>query len=149
MELVKFRDQIYGKHLTEIFLFETLWETFRPIKGIVWNGQALVPDDQQYKLDLFDDNYGYGSIEKKRLCKILTETTELSNAKEMPNPIEFWKWTGQKNVKWWNDRPIIFESACTDKEIQAWRNYLKYLQSRAKTLRRPLKGRLTRRLVPK
>jgi len=149
MELVKFRDQIYGKHLSEIFLFESLWETFRPIRGIVWDGHALVPDDEEYKLDLFDVNYGYGSIEKKRLCKILTETTEFSNAREIANPIEFWKWSGQKNVKWWNDRPVVFETSCTDKEIPGWKTYLKYLNTRPKTLRRPIKGRLTRRLVPK
>jgi hypothetical protein len=149
MELVKFRDQIYGKHLSEIFLFETLWETFRPIKGLVWDGKALITDDAEYKTDLFDENYGYGTIEKKRLCKILTETTEFSNARELVCPVEFWKWTGQQNVKWWKDRPVIFESSCMDKENSGWRNYLKYLNTRAKTLRRPIGGKLTRRLVPK
>lgn len=149
MELVNFRDQIYGKHLTELFVFDSLWESFRPIKGVVWNGKALVLDDMEYKTDLFDENYGYGTIEKKRLCKILTETTELSNAKEFTNPVEFWKWSGQQNVRWWKDRPIIFESSCSDKSDSAWKKYLAYLNTRARTLRRPRKGKLTRRLVPK
>jgi hypothetical protein len=149
MELIKFRDQIYGKHLSELFLFDTLWESFRPINGVVWNGEALVVDDSRFKLDLFDENYGYGSTEKKRLCKYLTENTEISTIHEFSNPIEFWKWSGQQNVKWWKDRPIVFENSCIDRETNSWKNYLRYLNSRAKTLRRSLKGRLTRRLVPK
>jgi hypothetical protein len=149
MELVKFRDQLYGKHLNELFIFETLWESFRPINGIVWNGEALVPDDSSYKTDLFDEHYGYGTVEKKRLSKYLTEITELGSFKEISSPIDFWKWSGQKNVRWWKDRPIIFETSCSDKSDSAWKKYLAYLNTRAKTLRRPLKGRLTRRLVPK
>ena len=149
MELIQFRDQIYGKHLTELFLFDSLWECFRPIKGLVWNGKALVPDDVEYKTDLFDENYGYGTIEKKRLCKLLTESTELSSSKEITNPVDFWKWSGQQNVKWWKDRPVVFENPCVTREQSGWRSYLGYLNTRARTLRQPIRGRLTRRLVPK
>lgn len=149
MELIKFRDQLYGKHLNEFFVFETLWDSFRPINGLVWNGEGLMTDDSMFKTDLFDENYGYGTVEKKRLCKYLTEITELGNFKQIDNPIDFWKWSGQENVKWWKDRPIIFETSCTGRSVSDWKHYLAYLNTRAKTLRRPLKGRLTRRLVPK
>lgn len=145
MELVSFRETLYGKQ-GQLYTFDTLWETFRPITKVGWNGEQFVIVDSEFKKDLFSPEYGFGSLEQRRICRVLTQETELSDFKTISDPIEFWKWCETADVKWWKDRPVVF-SQCANKET--WRQYLSYLNTRAKTLRRPFTGRLTRRLVPK
>jgi len=149
MELVTFHDRTYGKLNGQLYTFETTWDSFRPINGIGWDGRLLVPIDSEYKLDLFSPVYGYGSHDIKAECRRLTQETELSDAKEIRDPIQIWRWYGEKNVKWWRDRPCVFVSQCVSRDSESWKKYLKYLEVRAKTLRRPYHGRATKRLVPK
>lgn len=145
MDIISFHDRIYGKYNNQLFTFEPTWDSFRPISGIVWDGKHLVPDDKDYKLDLFDSYYGYKSSELKSLCRKLTQETELGNARDIQDPIQVWKWYGEPNIKWWKDRPCVFMDSCVDRSHDSWKLYLKYLDTRAKTLRRPFHGRLTKR----
>lgn len=147
MELITFHDRIYGKLNGQLYTFETTWDSFRPINGIGWDGRLLVPIDSEYKTDLFSSDYGYGNLKSE--CKRLTQETELSDTKEIRDPIQLWRWYGEKNVKWWRDRPCVFVAQCISRDPDAWKKYLKYLEVRAKTLRRPYHGRATKRLVPK
>jgi hypothetical protein len=149
MELITFHDRIYGKLNGQLYTFETTWDSFRPISGIGWNGKQLVPIDNQYKLDLFDSAYGYGNLTMKSECRQLTQEIELSNSKEINDPVQLWRWYGETNVKWWRDRPCVFASPCVLRDNNSWKKYLKYLDVRSKTLRRPYNGRATKRLVPK
>ena len=149
MELITFHDRIYGKLNGKLYTFETTWDCFRPINGIGWNGKLLVPIDGDYKIDLFSPDYGYGSLTVKAECRRLTQETELSEAKEIKDPIQLWRWYGETNVKWWRDRPCVFASPCVCRDSESWKYYLKYLETRAKTLRRPCHGRATKRLLPK
>jgi hypothetical protein len=149
MELVTFHDRIYGKYNRQLFTFESTWDSFRPISGIGWNGKCMVPIDSEYKSNLLDSFYGYGNLEMKALCRKLTNETELENAKDIKDPIHLWRWYGEKNSKWWRDRLCVFTSACVERDSVAWKKYLNYLEVRAKTLRRPFKGRMTKRLLPK
>jgi hypothetical protein len=149
MELVTFHDRIYGKYQGQLFTFESTWDSFRPIAGVGWNGKIMVPLDRDYKFNLLDPFYGYGSLEMKALCRKLTQETELENAKEIKDPVHLWRWYGEKNVKWWRDRPCVFAHHCVKRDPFDWKKYLNYLEVRAKTLRRPFKGRATKRLVPK
>ena len=149
MELILFQDRIYGKLNKKLYTFETTWDSFRPISGIGWNGKQLVPIDADYKVDLFSPVYGYGSLEEKSHCRTLTEQTDLSKPTEMKDPISLWRWYGETNVKWWRDRPCVFCDPCVSREPSSWKHYLKYLESRAKTLRKPFHGRATKRLLPK
>ena len=149
MELVQFHDRLYGKYKTHLYVFEPTWDSFRPITKVAWNGSQYEICDQEFKTNLFSEDYGYGSLEQRQICRVLTQETELGNPKELTNSIDFWKWCGEINVKWWRDRPVVFTSKCVSKEINDWKKYLMYLNTKAKTLRRPFKGRLTRRLVPK
>jgi hypothetical protein len=147
MDLLEFHERIYGKYKCQLFVFEPTWDSFRPIERIAWNGDRLVPIDDKYKPDLFDKNYGYGSLEMKALCRKLSQETELSEAKEVKDPIHLWRWYGETNVKWWRDRPVVFATPCISKDPIAWKHYLKYLDTRAKTLRRPFGGKsLTRKV---
>jgi len=148
MELITFHDNIYGKLNSKLYVFETLWDCFRPIGGIAWNGKQFIPIEL-YKTDLFNDNYGYISSAEKEECRRLTQETELSESKDIRDPIQLWRWYGEKNVKWWRDRPCVFTSSCVLKDSESWKHYLKYLEVRAKTLRKPFHGRATKRLLPK
>ena len=149
MELCNFRDHIYGKKDNQLYVFESTWDSFRPIEKVAWNGDNYVIVDEKYKTDLFDEYYGYGSLNMKALCRELSQNTELSETTEITDPVLFWKWCGEMNAKWWFDRACVFTDSCVPKDHQQWKTYIKYLQTKAKTLRRPLKGRMTRRLVPK
>lgn len=147
MELITFHDTIYGKLNGKLYTFETLWDSFRPIGGIGWNGKQFVPIEL-YKADLFSQHYGYSSLDEKAECRRLTQETELSETKEIKDTISLWRWYGEKNVKWWRDRPCVF-TPCVSRDSESWKKYLKFLDVRAKTLRRPFQGRATRRLLPK
>jgi hypothetical protein len=149
MELCIFHGNTYGKKDGQLFVFESTWDSFRPIKKVAWNGESYTIIDDEYKTDLFDEYYGYGSLVMKARCRELSQITELEEAKEISDPLTFWKWCGEKDAKWWLDRACVFTNSCVPKDNNSWKKYLKYLQTKPKTLRRPLKGRMTRRLVPK
>lgn len=144
-----FRDRIYGKKDKQLFVFESIWDSFRPIEKVAWNGEFYSIVDSKYKTDLFDEYYGYGSLQMKALCRELTQQTEFGNEKEISDPLQFWKWCEESGTKWWFDRICVFADSCISKDQANWKRYIRYLQTKPKTLRRPLKGRLTRRLVPK
>lgn len=149
MELCTFHGLICGKYQNQLFIYESLWDSFRPIEKVAWNGYMFQIVDDKYKKDLFDDNYGYGSLETKALCRQLSRTTELSKTTEISDPIVFWKWCGEKDVKWWYDRPCVFLNDCVPRDSNNWKLYLKYLSCKAKTLRRPVKGGFTRKHLVK
>jgi hypothetical protein len=149
MELITFHERIYGKYNAKLFVFEPTWDSFRPISGIGWNGTKFVPMDSEYKQNIFDADYGYGSIEQRAECRKLIQETELSETNLVEDPLFVWKWYGEKNVKWWRDRPCVFLNSCVSRSSESWKEYLKYLNVRAKTLRRPYHGRATKRLLPK
>lgn len=146
MELRIFQDRIYGKANNQLFVFESVWDSFRPIERVAWNGDKFEIIDTKFKPDLFDENYGYGSLVMKAECRKYSNEADLENVTEIKDPVEFWKWSGEKEAKWWNDRAIVFANPCVPRDIESWKKYLHYLNVRAKTLRQPLKGRITRRL---
>jgi hypothetical protein len=147
MELCEFHSQIYGKYNNQLFLFEPTWDAFRPIEKVGWNGQQYVPVDSKYKQDLFDDYYGYGTSEMKELCKQLLKQSNFDNAKLLTDSVLFWKWSGESEAKWWNDRACVFSSPCVSRDNNEWKKYLYYLNVKAKTLRRAVRYSTTRRLV--
>lgn len=149
MDLCEFHGRIYGRHQSRLYIFEPTWDSFRPIESVGWDGDTFSPVDRKYKTDLFSQNYGYGSLEEKALCRKLIQETELESAKLVEDPLQFWKWCGHSEAKWWRDRACVFNSPCVSRDLISWKKYLQYLNVRAKTLRRPLKGRVTKRLVPK
>jgi hypothetical protein len=146
MELKTFQDRIYGKYENQLFVFEPTWDSFRPIEHVGWDGKNYVILDQKFKQDLFDPNYGYGTLEMKAKCRKLSQDTELDDAKPIVDSVEFWKWSGEKELKWWNDRAVLFANPCVQRDMQGWKSYLHYLNVRSKTLRNNVRGRLTRRL---
>lgn len=149
MEVCIFHERIYGKKNKQLFVFEPTWDSFRPIEKVAWNGEVYAIIDLKYKTDLFDDHYGYGSLVMKALCRELSQVTELGTTNILTDPSVFWKWCGETESTWWYDRECVFTDLCVPKEQPNWKLYIKYLQTSPKTLRRSLKSRTTRRLVPK
>ena len=70
MELCNFRGTLYGKVGSQLFVWESEWETFRPIDAIGWNGREITHADS-YRKNIFDRWYGFGSEEMKKVCKRL------------------------------------------------------------------------------
>lgn len=142
MEVALFNGKTYGKENTQLYVFEETWDTFRPITKVEWNGKKFVNQDTLYKQNLFDPYYGFGNLEMKNHCKVLTENTELNGAEL--DPLSFWKWCGT-STEWFRDRPCVL-SSCGNHD---WKKYVAYIGSRPKTLRRAPSSRITRRLVVK
>jgi hypothetical protein len=149
MELCVFHSNIYGKKDGQLFVFEPTWDSFRPIEKVGWDGVKYSVVDSKYKTDIFDQNYGYGSLQMKALCRQLSQTTELEEAKEITEPVAFWKWCGESEAKWFYDRACVFSNPCVERNSNGWKKYLYYLNVRAKTLKNTVRGRITRRLVPR
>lgn len=145
MDVCQFRTRIYGKHNQTLYVFEPTWDSFRPITKVGWDGKKF-STDQRFKTNLFSPFYGFESPEQKVLCRQFAETTEL-NAREIQDPVEFWKWAGITDASWFRDRPCVFLTECSPKN---WHEYVKYIGSRGRTLRRRIpSGRITRRLIKK
>ena len=138
MELTKHKGVLYGKLGTQLFIWESSWDSFRPIESIGWNGKEIVAVDKKYKQDIFDPWYGYGSAEMKQLCRRLTDVTEL-NVPESGIVLK---------GEWWKDRLCSFAFQCSPKDTNSWKRYIQYTNSRAKTLRASPRFRATRRTLP-
>jgi hypothetical protein len=149
MELVEFYERIYGKYNNQLFIFETAWDSFRPISYVGWNGTRFEEESSDYTQNIFSPYYGYGTAETKQLCKELTNTTELSEARPLSDPVVFWKWCGQQGAVWWFDRPSVFLNKCSPRTRDSWKRYIQFLHVKPKTLRRSMIRRATKRLVPK
>ena len=145
MDVCVFHTRIYGKIDKTLYIFEPTWDSFRPITQVGWDGKKF-STDEPFKTNLFSPYYGFESPEQKTLCRQLAETTEL-DAREIRDPVEFWKWAGTTSASWFRDRPCVFLTECS---LKNWHAYIKYLGSRGRTLRRRIpSGRVTRRLIRK
>lgn len=144
MELVKFRDNIYGHLSGKLFLWEPTWDSFRPMTRLGWDGSRLA-HVCPFTDDIWSPFYGYGSAEMKQLCRRLIEETELSHAKEISSIEQFWMWC-KTPTEWWFDRPCVFASPCVSRTQQSWKRYIYTLSSKPRTRRHGLQPRMTRRL---
>lgn len=144
MDVCLFNTRVYGKYSGQLFVFEPTWDLFRPVSRVGWNGKKFAFEG--YNPNLFSPYYGFESPEQKVLCRQFAETTEL-NAREIKDPVDFWKWAGITDASWFRDRPCVFLTECSPKN---WHEYVKYIGSRGRTLRRRIpSGRITRRLIKK
>ena len=144
MELRTFYNRIYGKYEKQLYVFEPLWDSFRPIERVGWNGKQFSIVDSKYKQDIFSRTYGFEGLEQKNLCKKLLDETELEHSVEIIDPVTFWKWCGETEAKLFKDRPCVFANSCVEKD---WKKYLKYLEVKPRTLRTFNLGRTTKRLL--
>lgn len=126
MELVKYKDTLYGKHNSELYLWDSAWETFRPIKKIGWNGSSITHIDM-FKDDLLDPWYGFGSSEMKDKCQKLTETVDLGTYGTDISLLGDSEWLRDRKI------PLL---PCTPRDGKTWSRYLNTMGLRRKTIRR-------------
>jgi len=139
MEIIKHRE-LYCKLETQLFLWDTSWEIWRPIIKIGWNGYEITYDDHKYKQDIFDSFYGFGSSEMKDLCKKLTSFIDRSKYTENIEILFSYP-------EFLYDRKIGFLDSClnNEKTKESWRKYLKYMNQKSRTLRKFLDNKKTKR----
>ena len=137
MSLSRYDDRIYLDYKSNWFVWESSWDSFRPVDSLKWNGSKFVLDDVAYTSDPFDPLYGYGSEKMKHVCGALTQAYEPSLEKA-------------RNVRhlsigpteWWRDRSVAL-SGCADRSLPSWKQMCR---GKPRTCRSAPKGKkLTRR----
>lgn len=130
---MEFQNHKFIKHNHQGFVWESAWESFRPIQSFAWNGTRFEIDDKPYCNNPFDPFYGYGSLDTKVLCQQLTnkykDTSFISQ-----NPL-----IGQ--TEWWFDRDMVL-TPCCPRDKQTWKRFVK---DKHRTLRHLTRNKFTRR----
>ena len=55
MDLIEFEDTLYGKLKGNYFVWDSCWESFRPIDSIGWNGTTITWSATSYTKHIFDE----------------------------------------------------------------------------------------------
>ena len=127
---MEFQNHIFIKQHQQGFIWESAWDSFRPIKSFAWNGTRYEIDDQSYCQNPLDPNYGYGSPDMKAYCKKLGLPTQLVQG--IPS-------IGQ--TEWWFDRDIVL-TPCCPRDKSSWR---RMHGGQYRTLRHLTRNKFTRR----
>jgi len=138
---------VYGKlDNDKLLVWDAGWDTFRPIDKIVWNPRRKEVQVLYGQLcsEIFDTKYGFGDMQTE--CVDFTDRfiSDLETAPTIETIDEFWKWTGQTTV-WFYDRMIVVHPCCAKPSRT---EYLRIMNLRAKTAKRiprQIRGTLKRR----
>jgi hypothetical protein len=120
------------------FVWESAWESFRPITSIAWNGASYITDDRAYCADPLDPLYGYGTSQMKQVCDALTTSygSKVSTATVVPSlPIG--------SSEWFFDRMVAL-TPCAPRDRPSWK---RMTRGRYRTLRTGPRNKLTRRTL--
>ena len=139
MSLTKFQDHVFLDYKQTWFVWESAWESFRPITSVVWTGTTFRVDDSLYCANPSDELYGYGSESMKKVCAALTETygsrikdITTSSVPLIGTPI------------WFYDRHSVL-SPCAPRDKASWK---RMVQTRGRTCRHAPRGKkFTRRCL--
>ena len=134
MTLVRFQDEIYAKIEDRLLVWDTAWQSFRPVESIVWNPETrrVEPFYGEYCMEIFDSEYGYGSQELREFCEEFTDAVDIATATEFVSADSFWRWTNQP-LTWIRDRGVTLHPCHT---LPSRNDYLKVVNARARTSRR-------------
>jgi len=132
MSLVRFQGELYGKSGNRLLVWDTTWQSFRPVESIVWNPSThrVEPFYGEYCMEIFDTNYGYGDI--RDLCEEFTDSADIESAVEYSSAEAFWRWTNQP-LSWMNDRIVVLHPCHT---ASSRKEYLRVMNVRARTMKR-------------
>jgi hypothetical protein len=137
LEVIK-HNELYCKLDFQVFVWDSGWDFWRPVTKVGWNGSEITYDDSEYKKDIFDPSYGFGSSEMKELCKKLNDFID---KEKFTSNIEI-----LFDLEFLYDRKIGFLDSCSDiKTKDSWKKYLKYMGQTSRTLRRFVDNRKTKR----
>ena len=136
MSLFEYGDALFLEAHNLWFVWESAWESFRPVTSVYWDGYTFVLDDRAFCADPSDELYGYGTPAMKELCQRM-------NALPATETIQSFKTPQIGPLVWFRDR-FVSVSPCTPLDTRSWKNMHR---GKYRTCRRAPKGkRLTRRL---
>ncbi len=135
MYLVKFGDNTFLELKGSWFVWESCWESFRPVHAVRWDGST-------FRMELvegspLDPLYGYGSDAMKQVCDALTEAYKdrLDSAVSVDTP-------EIGPLVWFRDRRISV-TPCAPLDAPSWK---RMHRGKPKTCRHVvLKNKFTRR----
>lgn len=134
MSVVRFRERVYLNYKNTWFLWEPVWEQYRPVEAVRWNGEQYALEDGAYTSDPTSEDYGYGSDKMRELCSALTEKFPANtavNVLHLPlGPLE-----------WFRDR-MVSVSPCASRDISSWK---RMAGGRVRTCRAGPRNRFTKR----
>ena len=135
MSVVKVGETVYLEVKSAWFVWESAWDSYRPVTSVAWDGTRVVTDDRAYCADPTDPLYGYGSAKMQELCTLLTKTYPPSLARPSILPA-----IGQP--EWLYDR-FVAMTPCAPRDKASWKRLHK---GRYRSPRSAPKTRLTRRV---
>jgi hypothetical protein len=136
MSILQFQDHTYLQYKNLWFVWESCWDSWRPVQSLSWDGRRFLPASDCMK-DPLDELYGFGSSQMKQLCDYLTETYSPKNARNV-------SFLSFGNTRWWRDRSVAVVD-CADQSVASWK---RMCNGRCRTCRQAPKGKkLTRRQV--
>ena len=114
-------------------MWEPQWDLMRPIDAFAWNGRAYKVLDTSFIKDPFSDLFGFGTLEMKSKCEVLTEQylPTIETAPIVQSAII-------GNATWMRDRWVVLTSLT---HIPTWRSHLATINSRARTCRKQPRGK--------
>ena len=132
--VVRFQDEIYAKAANRLLMWDTAWQSFRPVESIVWNPatRRVEPFYGEYCMEIFDSAYGYGSQEVRDFCEEFTDATDIARAVEFESADAFWRWTNQP-LTWIRDRGVTLHPC---HKVPNRKDYLHVMNARARTSKR-------------
>lgn len=134
--LFEFRDSLLLEYKGWWFLWESAWESFRPIDGVRWDGSRFQVDDNAYCSDPSDEFYGYGTAQMKELCELLND-----NRERIPNSVET---LPMKDLEWFYDRRVSM-TTCAPRDKISWK---RLVHNKPRTCRKMPRGKkFTRRAL--
>lgn len=134
MSLVRVGDAVYLQVKSAWFLWESAWDSWRPVTSVAWDGERVLLDDRAYCADPTDPEYGYGGPQMREVCAILTKTYSPATAKPGLLPA-----IGPQ--EWFYDR-FLSLTPCAPRDKASWKRFHK---GRYRSPRSAPKTRLTRR----
>lgn len=137
MSLYRLGDQTFLNYKSSWFVWESAWDSWRPIDALSWNGTQFRIDDRAYTANLFSDLYGYGTPQMKTVCEALTTTYGgARGTAAVVNSLSIGP------TEWWRDR-FVCVSPCVPRTTENWK---KMCRGKPRTCRHIPKGKtLTRR----
>jgi hypothetical protein len=146
MKLVKFQDRTYLRTEKGLFIWESTWDTFRPVESVVWNPttSSVEPYFGQYISDIFDTHYGYRTDEMHTYCVSLTDAYVgyLDDAPAL-DVQRFWAWSGVP-LAWSGDRQFASHPCHPNPDRKA---FLQRYALAAKTYKRSPRSNVRTRKV--
>jgi hypothetical protein len=132
--LYEFQDKVYLEYKQWWFVWESAWEGFRPIEGVMWTGTAFQIQDLSFCSDPTSELYGYGSEKMRELCMLLSDIQTTDTIKVSTLPF---------GTEWFRDRFVAF-TLCAPRDVKSWKRMVK---NKPRTCRKEPRGKkLTRRI---